>query len=160
RFADESTTYLMLFYPRVTASTFPSSAYRIRSAADAAGTTRAEATLRSGLAPYAETAQGSTLVGWGNYAWAGADPSNAGRLWMLGIYATTPAGGADRWATAWGAVSAEATPAAPTGFTAAAASSTQITLSWTDASANESGFTVERKTGATGAWSQVADLPA
>lgn len=39
-------------------------------------------------------------------------------------------------------------PAAPTGLTATAASSSQINLAWTDASTNEAGFKIERCTGA------------
>jgi hypothetical protein len=50
--------------------------------------------------------------------------------------------------------------AAPTGLTATAASSTQINLSWTDNSTNETGFKVERKTGSTGTWAQIATVAA
>ena len=51
------------------------------------------------------------------------------------------------------------TPAAPTGLTAAAASSSQINLTWTDAADNEAGFTIERSLdGAT--WTQVASVAA
>src|SRR5262249_55465602 len=39
-----------------------------------------------------------------------------------------------------------ATPAAPSGLSATAASSSQINLTWADNSANESGFVVERAT--------------
>jgi titin len=45
-------------------------------------------------------------------------------------------------------------PAAPSGLTAAAASSSQVNLSWIDNSTNETGFKIERKTGA-GAYAQV-----
>ncbi|HYE29828.1 MAG TPA: fibronectin type III domain-containing protein [Methylomirabilota bacterium] len=58
-----------------------------------------------------------------------------------------------------GASSANA-PAAPSSLTAAAASQTQVNLTWADNAANEAGFVVERKTGATGAYSVVATLPA
>jgi len=49
-----------------------------------------------------------------------------------------------------------AAPAAPTGLTAAAVSSTQINLSWQDNSDNEDAFEIERKTGAAGTWAVVA----
>jgi len=49
-----------------------------------------------------------------------------------------------------------AIPFAPSNLTATAVSSTQINLSWNDNSANEDGFRIERKTGATGAWSEIA----
>jgi len=38
-------------------------------------------------------------------------------------------------------------------------SDTQVYLSWTDNSNNESGFKVERKTGVDGVWSEIASLP-
>ncbi len=53
-----------------------------------------------------------------------------------------------------------ATPAAPTALAATAASSSAINLSWTDNSTNETGFAIERKTGATGTYAQVATVGA
>jgi len=43
-------------------------------------------------------------------------------------------------------------PAAPSNLNAVAASSSRINLSWQDNSGNETGFTIERKTGAGGTW--------
>jgi titin len=51
-----------------------------------------------------------------------------------------------------------APPAAPTGLTASAVSSTQIKLQWTDHSTNETAFEVYRQSG-TGSWTLVAVLP-
>ena len=51
-------------------------------------------------------------------------------------------------------------PIAPSGLTANVVSSSQINLSWVDNSDNENGFKVERKTGAEGTYSQVADVGA
>ncbi|MCD6049166.1 MAG: metallophosphoesterase, partial [Verrucomicrobia bacterium] len=53
-----------------------------------------------------------------------------------------------------------AVPAAPSGLTATPASATQINLAWNDNSGNETGFKIERKTGATGSWSQIATVGA
>jgi fibronectin type 3 domain-containing protein len=47
-------------------------------------------------------------------------------------------------------------PAAPGSLTASAVSGTQINLAWTDNSDNETGFKIERKTGANGTYSQIA----
>jgi transcriptional regulator CtsR len=47
-------------------------------------------------------------------------------------------------------------PTSPSGLTAAAISSSQINLSWTDNSGNETGFKIERKTGSGGTYQQVA----
>jgi mono/diheme cytochrome c family protein len=49
-------------------------------------------------------------------------------------------------------------PATPTNVTAAATSITQINLSWTDASSNETGFKIERSATATGVYTLLATL--
>jgi predicted phage tail protein len=46
-------------------------------------------------------------------------------------------------------------PAVPTHFAAAVLSATAVDLSWWDMSNNETGFEIERKTGAAGAWTRV-----
>ncbi|HEY6065642.1 MAG TPA: fibronectin type III domain-containing protein, partial [Thermoanaerobaculia bacterium] len=46
-------------------------------------------------------------------------------------------------------------PAAPTGAAAVAASTSQINVSWTDNSSNETGFKVERATSSSGPWGQI-----
>ncbi len=51
-------------------------------------------------------------------------------------------------------------PAAPSGLTATAVSSSQINLSWTDNSNNETGFTIQRKTGSGGTYGQIATVGA
>jgi hypothetical protein len=47
-------------------------------------------------------------------------------------------------------------PLAPSGLSANAVSNSQINLSWTDNSSDETGFEIERKTGAGGTWAQIA----
>jgi hypothetical protein len=49
-------------------------------------------------------------------------------------------------------------PAAPSNLSATVASSSQINLSWQDNSNNETGFKVERKTGAGGTWNEIATV--
>jgi len=49
-------------------------------------------------------------------------------------------------------------PSIPTELTAAAASDTVINLTWADNSNNETGFVIERKTGATGTYTQVSTV--
>jgi YD repeat-containing protein len=51
-------------------------------------------------------------------------------------------------------------PTAPSGLTATAASTTQINLAWTDNSSNETGFKIERKTGAGGTYAEVTTVGA
>jgi len=46
-------------------------------------------------------------------------------------------------------------PVAPSGLSASGVSETQINLSWADNSSNETGFKIERKTGAAGTYSQI-----
>jgi titin len=50
--------------------------------------------------------------------------------------------------------------AAPTSAAATAASSTQINLTWIDNSASETGYLIERKTGSTGTYAQIAQVGA
>jgi hypothetical protein len=47
---------------------------------------------------------------------------------------------------------------APTNLVASAVTNTQIDLSWTDNSPNENGFKIEKKTGTTGTWSEIASV--
>ncbi len=51
-------------------------------------------------------------------------------------------------------------PAAPSGLTATAVSSSKINLVWADSANNEDGFKIERKTGAAGAYVQIATVGA
>ncbi len=51
-------------------------------------------------------------------------------------------------------------PNPPSGLTATALDSAAIALAWSDNSANETGFMIERKIGATGSWTQMYSLPA
>ena len=51
-------------------------------------------------------------------------------------------------------------PSTPSGLSATAASSSQINLSWTDNSSNESGFKIERKTGSGGTYAEIATVSA
>lgn len=51
-------------------------------------------------------------------------------------------------------------PNTPSSLTAQTISSSQIKLTWTDNSDNETGFKIERKTGVNGTWSQVATVGA
>lgn len=53
-------------------------------------------------------------------------------------------------------VSTPVPPSAPSDLSAAAISSTRIDLAWTDNSTNETGFRIERKTGAGGTYSGIA----
>ena len=51
-------------------------------------------------------------------------------------------------------------PAAPSGLSATAASSSEIDLSWTDNSSDETGFKIERKTGSAGTYAPIATVSA
>lgn len=51
-------------------------------------------------------------------------------------------------------------PLAPANLQAAAVSSSQINLTWLDQSANETGFKIDRRTGTSGNWNQIALIQA
>ncbi len=51
-------------------------------------------------------------------------------------------------------------PSAPSGLTALATSCSEVSLSWTDNSSNETGFKIERKTGAAGTYAEITTTTA
>jgi hypothetical protein len=51
-------------------------------------------------------------------------------------------------------------PAAPSALTATVGSATAVNLTWADNSTNETGFLIERKTGSSGTWAQIASAGA
>jgi hypothetical protein len=52
------------------------------------------------------------------------------------------------------------TPAAPSNLGASASGPNTVNLTWTDNSTNETGFKIERQTGSSGTWSQIATVGA
>ncbi|QOV88077.1 fibronectin type III domain-containing protein [Humisphaera borealis] len=78
-----------------------------------------------------------------------------GTTYQYRIRATSAAGNST-WATS---VTASTLPATPTGLSATAISYNQVNLAWTDNSARENGFLVERSIGGV-TWSSVATLAA
>src|SRR6185295_14044734 len=72
----------------------------------------------------------------------------------------TNAGGDSAYSAETSATTLDTIPAAPSGLAVSAISSSQLDLSWTDNSTNETGFEIERKTGAGGTYAQVATVAA
>ena len=72
----------------------------------------------------------------------------------------TNAGGDSPYSNEANATTLDTAPAAPSGLTATAISTTQINLSWTDNASNETGFKIERKTGAGGTYAQIGTVGA
>ena len=68
----------------------------------------------------------------------------------------TNAGGDSAYSNEANATTPNAAPAAPSALAATALSTTQINLTWSDNSANETGFKIERKTGSGGTYAQIA----
>lgn len=136
--------------------------YTGRQAGDASGTMQSVALLKAGEASYYKT-YGGTENRWGDYSATCVDPSDDTTFWTVQEYAATPSGGYDQWGTWWGNFSFTTTatlPAAPSNLAANAGSSSQVTLAWTDNSDDESSFKIERKTGATGTYAQLATVSA
>src|SRR5262249_14438527 len=79
-----------------------------------------------------------------------------GTLYYYRIAATNAAGD-----SAYSNEASGTTPLAkPTSATATAVSSSQINLTWIDNSASETGYKIERKTGSTGTYTQIAQVGA
>ena len=97
-------------------------------------------------------AQTHTASRWGDYSMLGIDPIDGCTFWATSEYmATTSVAG---WQTRIGAFrmpgcgNSGPPPEAPTDLVAVAASPSRIDLTWTDRSSTETGFSVERCTGA------------
>jgi fibronectin type 3 domain-containing protein len=95
---------------------------------------------------YCHVGQWSSGGAWGSMEYTGQPMSQAHKYRALYDYA--------------GAAPPPEPPDAPSNLSATAVSSSQINLSWTDNADNESGFRIERKTGAGGTYSQIASVGA
>ena len=84
----------------------------------------------------------------------------ASSTYFYRIAATNSVGASPYSAVVSGTTVPPSPPAVPTGLTATTGIGTQINLTWTDASNNELGFKLQRKTGAGGTYAQIAALPA
>src|SRR5205807_1277357 len=111
--------------------------------------------------------QNGGLSRWGDYSSLSVDPVDDCTMWYTTEYQQT--NGSFNWSTRIGYFKftnctigpPPSPPAAPSGLTATAASSSQINLSWTDNSIDETGFKIERcqNTGCTN-FAQVAQVGA
>jgi hypothetical protein len=72
------------------------------------------------------------------------------RICAYNSYGNSPAGEASATTTIY--------VAAPTTLVAKAASASQVNLTWIDKSTNETGFSIERRLGTTGAWAEIATV--
>lgn len=83
---------------------------------------------------------------------------NAGTMYTYRVRAYNSAGNSSysNEASATTQPPPEQPPAAPSNLTATAVSSSQINLSWTDNSGDETGFKISRKEGANGSYSEIA----
>jgi hypothetical protein len=130
--------------------------YTARWASDPPGTVQAVATLKAGLSPYFKDF-GAGRNRWGDYSATCIDPVDDLTFWTLQEYAASQD---NTWATWWGSFFLSSLPVAPANLSATPVSSSQINLSWTDPSTNETGFQIERKTGGGGTYAQIGTAAA
>ena len=125
----------------------------------ASGIADAVGLLKAGEAPYFKTLGGSSNR-WGDFSATVVDPTDNVTFWTVQEYAQTPdpVSGVSRWGTWWGKFRA-ADVLAPTGVTVTADNTLQVTLHWADPATNETGYVVERKTGATGSFAVLTSPP-
>ena len=142
---------LALAYNVGGATLSPSIRYAGRLASDPAGVlAQGENDLITGTG-----AQTHTASRWGDYSMLGIDPLDGCTFWATSEYmATTSVAG---WQTRIGAFrmpgcgNSGPPPEAPSNLVARAVSPSRIELTWTDRSSSETGFSVERCTGAAAA---------
>ncbi|MFH1414075.1 MAG: fibronectin type III domain-containing protein, partial [Candidatus Omnitrophota bacterium] len=103
----------------------------------------------------------------GTYAQIGTVGANVTTFNNTGLTANTTysyrvraynVAGDSGWSNEVSATTSNLPPVAPSGLTATAVSTSQINLSWQDNSTNETGFKIERKTGATGTYAQIGTV--
>jgi fibronectin type 3 domain-containing protein len=104
--------------------------------------------------PYTTIASGVTVASYTDTA------VNNGTTYYYVVSAVNSAGESANSAEASATPAAPPPPAAPSGLTATAISGSQIDLAWTDNADNETGFKIERKTGAGGTFAQIATVGA
>jgi hypothetical protein len=92
--------------------------------------------------------------------WTGIADSPAGTQGGYDLYKASVATGADSKNFLRLNVAYVPPPATPSQLTVTTVSTSRIDLAWTDNSNNETGFKIERKTGAGGNWTQIASLAA
>jgi hypothetical protein len=141
---------------------FPGAYYTARLSSDAAGFTEPVGVLRAGDGPYSKALTG-TDSRWGDFSATMVDPSDDFTFWTLQEYAQVPssAPGAvnpGRWGTWWGSFRL-APIGAPADLVATAIGLFEVRLSWVSQSTNETGFRVERKTGASGTYEVITSPP-
>ena len=145
---------LAIGYSVANTTTYPSIRFSGRLAGDPLNTLSvAESDLRGGTG-----SQTHSSGRWGDYSMLSVDPSDGCTFWFTSEYysATSSAG----WQTSVGSFSLAncggtpppppppTAPAAPSGLVASATSPSNINLAWSDNSTDETGFAIERCTGA------------
>lgn len=104
------------------------------------------------------SSQGGTYASWTQVT-VNFNTGSATSIVLYGAY-NAGEGRFDDFTLDQGSSSTPTAPAAPSGLTATASGSTAINIAWTDNSTDETGFKVERKTGSTGTWGEIASAVA
>ena len=112
----------------------------IRRKAGSAGTYSDIATVAANVTSYQDTGLAASVT---YYYVVIASNTNGNSAPSNETFATTSSGGSQ-------------VPTAPSNLVATAISATQINLTWSDNSGNETGFRIRRRTGLDGAWSDIA----
>ena len=146
--ATDKSGNLAIGYSVSNSQVFPAIRFTGRLAGDPLNTlTVSESDLRQGTG-----SQTHTSGRWGDYSMLSVDPTDGCTFWYTSEYYQAGATSAG-WSTNIGSFQiagcgSTPAPAAPTGLTATAASSSRIDLAWTDASTDETQFRIERCAGA------------
>jgi len=137
-------------------SEFAGAYYTARAVSDPAGTMQSVATLQPGGSSYYNHLSGIENR-WGDYSATSVDPADDLRFWTVQEYATSSINTWGTWIGSF-ALPPPSIPVAPAGLTATPASNSQVNLTWADLSSNEKSFVIERKTGASGSYGQIATV--
>jgi len=130
--------------------------YTARLNSDPPGTTQTVSLLKAGEAQYFKTGT-SGLNRWGDFSATVVDPTDDLTFWTIQEYAETPFPQSDRWGTWWGSFRI-ADILGPDNVVAVLDNLT-VHLTWNDRATGETGYVVERKTGAGGTFTNLTIPP-
>jgi len=126
--------------------------YTARLDSDPPGTTQTVSLLKAGEATYNKT-WSSGVNRWGDFSATVVDPVDDLTFWTLQEYAETPVGQFDQWGTWWGSFRI-ADILGPDNVVAVL-DNLAVGLTWNDRATGETGYVVERKTGAGGTFTNL-----
>lgn len=143
---------VMLAYSQFSGSTYASSAYSLRYAADPINTMNTSYVYKSGANTYYKT-YGGTSNRWGDYSQVSLDPDGS-TFWAVTEYARSTVNTWGTWVAKVVGTVSNPCATAPTGLTASSITNTSATVAWNTVT-NAVSYNLQYKTSASSTWTTV-----